>query len=742
MKTMMPRTLTGVLISAALASANGVAHAAEVPATWRQCGPVATGVVSMPDAAARRAAPLLLDAGRAEYLADERLELSGAVRLQRADQSLAAGHALYDAAAGRLVADGGVEYTEAGQWLAGERIELELNSDAGWIEAGRYALPGQHLRGSARRAEWDGADRTVMTDATYTSCDPGDPGWVLEAGRIDIDRVAGRGTARDVVLRVGDLPLFYSPVLWFPIDDRRVSGFLPPSLEQSDARGLEVATPYYWNLAPQHDATLTPRLSARRGLQLDLEYRYLYRLGDRPAPQRGQFDIEYLPDDRAYGDDRMALRLQHTGSPAPRWETNLDLAWVSDDDFLRDLGSELETIGTSHLRREARVAYDTDDWSLDALASFRQPLDGSRPYQTLPNVAFDYHPAAAGPLRFGLRGDWTRYDRAARSDGLRDVTGDRIDLAPWAAYRTEADWGYVESRLTLRHTGYRLDDLLAGSDATPQRTLPLLSVDAGLYLDRLEDGTRRQSLEPRVRYLYVPYRDQEALIRNIDDDAVTFDASLPALDFARLFHDNRFSGLDRVGDANQLSMALTSRWYDAQGEWARARVGQILYFRDRTVVLPGGTAGTDASSSLLADTTLRLGGGYEAGARLHWNPHTRDTELLTLDLAYHGPDRREASLGYRRDAGIEQADLRIAWPLGDRWRGYGRWRHSLRDGQRLEALAGFTYDSCCWSARLLARDYQVDAATGAHDLALLFQIELKGLSRFGHEMRQYVGDAL
>jgi LPS-assembly protein len=715
---------------------------------WVLCrAPLASPVVR-PSAAERLRAELLIDASKATYSGGVLAELEDGFVMSRLDQTLSAERGVYDRVQGTFHAVGDVYYREAGLALTGSELDLDLETSGGRLEQARYALVEQHARGRADRADWDGAGRAALDRATYTTCDPGDGSWLLSASRIDLDFDEGLGEAEHAVLRIKGVPILYTPWVQFPIDDRRRSGLLMPSFGNSSDNGLDLAVPWYWNIAPNRDATFTPRLLSKRGLQLGTEYRYLYRAAASPqATQQGVIDFEILPADDLFGDDRIGLGVVHQGRPWAGWQVGVDAGYVSDRDYLRDLGGDLVESNTNFVQRRGYLALARPDWTLLGQVNYLQPLVDVRPYQALPQLLYAYAPYGGGLLQVGLEGELVRYDRADAADGSAEVTGTRLDLEPWLGARAERAWGYLEPRLALRFTGYTLDDQDPAGDRQPTRTLPTFSLDGGLFFDRLAPGERfRQTLEPRLFYLHVPFEAQDDLVVNRRGESVVFDSGLPLFGWNSLFRDNRFSGADRVGDANQLTLALTSRVIDNRSgsEWARFDLGQIVYFRDRDVTLPGGQPATEATSPLVGRARAALGGGLNVGASLTWNPHSEQTELGTFSLSYH-PDRvRMFRFAYRNDGNaIEQTDFSTSWPLGAQWHAVGRWVYSLRDETSLETFAGFEYKSCCWAGRFLLREFVRDTLLpDEKEFAVMFQLELSGLGRLGDDVTGFLRGTL
>jgi LPS-assembly protein len=673
----------------------------------------------------REEAPLRLFADHAELTPEQRSVYTGDVILLRADQHLEADRVVYDGLAREVQASGDVRFRQRDFVVAGRRGHLDLETDQGEFEDAEFRLEDRHARGTARHAHFDGPLQSRLSGVAYTTCDPGRRDWELRATRVDLDRARGAGTARNATLRIGGVPILYSPWLSFPIDDRRKSGFLPPSFGTSSTTGADLRTPYYWNIAPHRDATITPRLMADRGVMMIGEFRYL-----NPT-SAGIVNAEFLPDDRETGDNRGAVSVRHRGALTPRLTTDIDVNHVSDARYFEDFGDSLSVASLTHQERRADLRYRAERWSLLGRVQGYQTIDPTipaqrRPYQRLPQLLFE---GALADQPFGLayrvQAEYVNFERNA------GVTGSRVDLMPSLSLPVaELGW-FVTPALALRHTRYELDDTDPGAPSDPSRTVPIFSLDTGVFLERdliFAGAPLLQTLEPRLFYLYVPFREQQ--------DLPVFDSGLRGFSFARMFTENRFTGADRVGDANQVTVALTSRFLErATGaERLSASVGQIYYFRDRLVTLPGTEPPSEGSSDLLGEIAARPLPSWRTSAGIQWNPHFDQAEVGSLDIQYL-PDRsRVLNLGYRyRRDDIEQTDLSFLWPLGPQWRLVGRWNYSLRESRTLETLAGVEYESCCWGLRIAVRDYLVNAE-GETDTGIYLQLVLKGLTSLGQDV--------
>ena len=673
---------------------------------------------------------MLADAARTE---GSRYVLTGNALLERAGERVMAQRLSYDKALGVAEAEGDVVYEIPGLHVEAERARVLTRERQAEIERLRYRLTNTGAHGVARRGEQTDPLHQRLEDATYTTCPGPRPAWRLEAREVTLDRERQVARARHVKLRAGSVPVLYLPWMSYSLDRSRKTGFLTPGIGHSDNNGIDVRTPFYWNIAPERDATLTPRYLGKRGLQLLGEYRYLGRR------YQGELNLEALPGDDLAGRDRYLIGYEHAGWFTNRLDGEVHYRHVSDKDYFRDLGDSLGLASQTHIDRNARLTWHGGYWTLSGYLQDFQTLDptlpaGTRPYRRLPQLVFSgLLPQRPLGLKTRLTTELVHFDQDGR------VTGTRLDLRPEVARTWGAAAWEVTPRFVLRHTRYWLQDQAPGDPDTPSRTTPIASIDARLFLERPRDLLglgQMQTLEPRLFWLYVPYRDQQAL--------PVFDTGLRDFNDLLLFADNRFSGADRQGDANQLTLALTSRILDPGSGRQRAAltVGQIHYFRDRTVTLPGQSPDRRSASNLIATLDVRLIAGLQAGAGIQWDPFESKTDRGSLRLRYRTDRHHFVNLAYRyRSDILEQLDLSGLWYLTPAWHLVGRWNHSLRHGVLLEGLAGIEYESCCWLARLVTRSY-VDSIDGNRNDAILLQLELKGLTRIGDPVERVLEQSI
>ena len=657
----------------------------------------------------------------------------------------------YDAEAGRAVAHGRVAIRERDVFLEGSRLEADFETGETVLEDATFNHPDSHGRGDAKRIEND-PRRTLITGGSFTTCDPGSNAWRLEAESLELDHESGTGTARNAHLSFFGFPLLYTPWITFPIDSNRKSGLLIPTFESSDTTGSSLTLPYYLNLAPNYDATLLPRLTSRRGEVLGGQFRFLTEGG------AGTIEAEAVPSDPITGDSRSLVSFRHRYRSTSGLQTRLQYARASDINYLRDLDTGTAVANTNFLRQFAEVAYE--------LPGLRFEL-GVENYQVLKNTPAHLDPYRISP-RVALESrlperNWNPnidfHGEAARFDHHTDMvaTGTRFDLRPSVYVPVRSSFGYLIPRATLHFTGYDFDEAAGDVPDSPSRTVPSFSVDGGLYFDHeVAVGERRftQTLEPRLFYLRVPYHDQDRL--------PLFDAGSFSFGYDHMFRENRFSGTDRIGDADRLTLALDSRLLDGGREILAARFGTMHHFRDRRVRLcttadpaPGvltrcGDGGSpealDPSRSIwIAALRAHPHDAFTVGGTVEQDGSESRYRAVSLDFRYHPSPERIVNIGYRRfpqetvssgevqewvrDA-TESVTLSAHHDLGPNVRVLGSASYALEEDTTTELYTGLEFDTCCWSARVVGQRYLAAGSTD-HESSFVFQLELKGLTGIG-----------
>ncbi|WP_019409853.1 LPS-assembly protein LptD [Pseudomonas psychrophila] len=777
------------------------------PAQLAETGPYCSGSYVEPtrpgmhDTTSKSDAPTFVGAKASRYQQDEQVAtLAGDVVMRQGSMQVEADEASLYQAESRGELNGNVRLRDNGALIVGDHADVQLDTGAAKVDNAEYVLHKSRIRGSAlyaKRAE-DAIIR--LKDGTYTTCEPNSNAWQLKGNNITLNPATGFGTATNVTLRVKDIPILYTPYIYFPIDDRRQSGFLPPSFSSSSDTGFTLVTPYYFNLAPNYDATLYPRYMTKRGLLMEGEFRYLTESSE------GQFGAAYLNDDNDdrkrqtdYEKTRYMLNWQHKGGLDSRVLTEVDYTKISDPYYFQDLQSDQVGVESrDYLNQQAAVSYRGDDYTakLNVQAYQLATVTQITPYNQLPQLTVNgmlpYHPEG---LNFSYNTELVRFERSLENGnytnedgsidprldnnvkGIARANGTRLNLAPTMNLPMNWSYGFLTPSLKYMYTQYDLDldgtgkqTLLAGEEYknSQSRSVPIASVDSGLYFDRNTNwfGTNyRQTLEPRAFYLYVPERNQ--------DNIPIFDTSESTFSYSSLWRDNRFTGTDRVGDENKLSLGLTSRWIEENGfERQRVSVGQAYYFKDRKVQLPGIDADRDDATSSVSPYALeyayRFNRDWRATADYNWDPETRSPRSGSAMMHYQPEDNpnKVVNLGYRyrndqvrydQYTGkwtvgggdylspgqpgyikdyykIQQHDFSVIWPIVPQWSAISRWQYDYNRNRTLEAFGGFEYDNCCWKLRLISRywvsnDEYTQAAPENEkgDHGLFLQIVLKGL---------------
>jgi LPS-assembly protein len=642
------------------------------------------------------------------------------------DKTLGAQEAIYDEEGNTLELKGEIYFANPQFSVFGPSAQLDLGEETGFFPRADYRITELHGRGRAENIAILDPQNIVLENAVYTTCPPEKEDWRLKGKRVVLDREKGQGTAENATLRFKNVPLLYAPYLTFPIDDRRKSGFLYPDIGFSSNRGYEIGVPYYWNIAPDRDATLTVRPMSERGVQLGTEFRYLNRKNS------GEFWLEYLPSDRQTDEDRWLTSFDHRGNPFKNVGTRLYLNAASDDQYFSDFSTNIETSSTTHLERRGDITYTTSNWNTLFRVQGYQTVDPTiaaidRPYQRLPQIRADgKYFDGPGNMDYLLNSEAVHF---YRDEG---VTTRRLDIEPGIRLPVRGTSYFFEPELSYRFTGYDLEDVTPGVDDQITRGLPTFSLDSGLFFDRYTSGSYRQTLEPRLFYLYTPYEDQS--------DIPLFDASEPTFSFGQLFRRNRFVGADRVGDANQVSAALTSRYVRRSdgSELLRGSIGQIVYFQDRKVTLDNSDPETLNRSDLAAELQANPTNAWRGAASLLWNYDESEVRKGSADLRYHRDPKHVVNLGYRFDRdNFNQTDVSFAWRLNPKWQALGRWAYNLDDNEDVGMMAGLEYENCCWKTRFVARrfittGYEIGDAE-KYNNAFYIQLVLKGLGAVGNE---------
>ncbi len=666
----------------------------------------------------------VFSADSGEIFQNEIYELYGNIIVERDNKRFMSDNITYFSTTEQAVAIGKMHYETEGLVVHGENAQLQLDNDTGTISNAHFSLPARHGRGSAKSLFLEGTSQTRLRKANYTTCDPHDEAWKIKATDITLNYDTNVGTARNAVLSFMKIPFFYTPYITFPLNDDRKSGFLTPSFGTSSKSGKEIALPYYFNIAPNYDATLTPNYYSKRGLMVTGQFRYLTNINS------GELNIDYLYKDKVFDDkDRGAVTFTHKGNPAKRVSTLIDYNYVSDADYLNDFGRNISKASQTHLPQRGSVKYQGDKWTSAVQLQDFQTVDksipdSSRPYQLLPKFTFETsRPEMQNKVNFDFKSELVNFQRQGR------VNGKRFDIRPKISLPISNAAAYFKPAVKYEYTRYSLSDQAATLDDDPDRSVPFYSIDSGIFLEKEYSFAGKQflnTIEPRLYYLYVPFRDQS--------DIPVFDSGSPDFNYNQLFRDNRFTSVDRVGDTNQITAAITTRLLNDNGvESLKMKVGQIFYFSDREVSLNSNTIEDESSSDIVSEATVNITDKFSSTADMRWDTQENQVDKGNFRLRYHPGYRRIVNLSYRyRNQSLQQTDMSLLWPISLNWHVIGRWVRSFLDSKNIETLAGFEYQNCCWKFNFLTRRYI--RSDESYDTTYFLQLEFKGLTRIGQEV--------
>ena len=701
-------------------------------------------------------ATIFMEADRIEGHAEKETEAEGNVRMRRLGQSVSADWMRYEAAGGDIDAKGRVRIEQGGDVVEGDRLRFNLGTERGFMEKPAFKLtpvprdyvapgggiPSPHPprapaktpaaaplqgRGSAERLEFQGPGLFQVEKATYTTCGPGNDDWFIRANELDIDRNRDLGIARGASVVFLGTPILYTPYISFPLQNQRKSGILTPHYGSSTSSGAEFTVPYYFNLAPNYDATVYPRIMSKRGMQLGAEFRYLDPRFSSDAR------VEWLPEDRQIGESRYAYFFKHGHTFSNDWVAALNINRVSDDRYFADLSTLVAVTSRTTLANEVALSRagtwgDQGSYAFSAMAQRWQTLQTdvlapiTPPYNRMPHVTFTAFRQDVLGSDVDLLASYVDFDHPSL------VNGKRALAYPSVAFPLQTSYAYVTPKAGAHVTRYLLDPNAQG--LTEQtRALPIFTTDAGLVFERETAFTGMpfiQTLEPKLFYVYIPYRDQSRL--------PNFESGAQDISFATMFTENQFSGHDRINDANQVTVGVTSRLIhpDSGAEQVRLALAQRYYFSGQRVTLPGVAPRPDnaASSDLLAALSGRVLPNWTAEAGWQYDTDRSQTQKFNVATRYQPAPGKVMNLAYRSTVDlIKQTDVSVQWPVTANWNVVGRWNYSIKDSRTLESLAGVEYDGGCWVFRAVGHRFVT--ALNSVNTSLFFQLELNGVSRIG-----------
>lgn len=671
--------------------------------------------------------PAFISAQHMEGQKGNRLEASGNTELRKEGQAIFADHLVYQQDSRQVVADGGVRIEQNGDVMSGMHLEYNLDSSVGEIKPAEYHLATNNARGKAESLQMQGKGNYVFRDVTYTTCPAGNDDWMLEMGELDIDRTTRVGVAHSAVVDFKGVPILYSPWMDFALNGQRKTGLLAPVYANTTTGGLELTLPFYWNMAPNYDATIAPRIMAKRGLMFNDEFRYLGQ------NYYGELQLDALPQDQLAQRSRMHESYMQTQKLGGGFSDSVNLNRVSDDAYYRDLSTTVAGTSQVNLLREGVLNYNGDWWNaatrVQNFQTLQDPLAPvAIPYKRTPQVTvMAQHDL--GDATGSFSGEFVNFSHPS------SINGQRLVLYPTVSYPLLYDTAYyLTPKVGVHNTSYSFGMNNAAAVPNAQRTVPIFSVDSGMTFERessFQGLGYVQTLEPRAYYVYIPYRNQDLL--------PNFDSADAPLSFTQIFTENRFLGSDRVGDANQVTLAGTTRLIDSRNGIERLRVmlGQRFSFDTPKVNLVPPAAATNVTpppskSDILVGVSGHMTDTTSLDSLWQYNPSLSHTVALNALARYNPESGKVLNLGYRysRDT-MRQVDISEQWPLYGRWRSVARWNYSLPEKRMLEGLLGLEYNQTCWVARMVLQRFTT--ATQQVSTGFFLQLDLTGLAGIGSD---------
>ena len=643
-------------------------------------------------------------------------QFNGNVVIQQKDKRIETDHAKYEKSTEQIDAKGNILFIAPNIQVKSETAHFNLKSDQALLHKTEYQSVTSRARGSATSIKISSPNIAELDNATYTTCDPGNTDWLLSANTIRLDNNTHQGHASHVVVRFKDVPFFYFPYLRFPIGEERLSGFLFPYIGNSDEHGNEIKIPYYWNIHPQLDATITPWYMSKRGTLLHTEFRYL------TEQSHGTLETEYLNHDEVFNDKRERLHWEHQSQSGLGWQTNAEYNYVADKNHLIDFSDDLNSSSITYLIRTGNVSYNASNWLLNLKAEDHQILSGTNPYKRLPQITLNSRYAIKdNVLNYALQSEIVRFDHADNK-----VIGDRLHLKPSISFPLRKAAGFIEPTLSVQYTEYNLQQ--TSNETNLSRTVPTFSLNSGLFFERDSQFFNTdfiQTLEPQLYYVYVPYKNQSAF--------PVFDTSSYAFNVNQSFADYRFNSIDRIGDDNRLTAALATRFIDQKNgqESFMARVGQIYYFSDRKVQLPSVAVETGTHSHVIAElkTQLHAYGNWSLSSLAEWDPESNQNVISSNQFNYtYNKFNFDVAHRYQLNA-LETREVKMNWTITPSWQLLVNHLYDIRDDHIVENLLGIHYESCCWGLQLSTKERYINS--NETDRGIYLTLNLKGLGGFG-----------
>ncbi|HWS39992.1 MAG TPA: LPS assembly protein LptD [Arenimonas sp.] len=644
----------------------------------------------------------------------------GNVEMERGEEWLNTEKLIYNHQSGKYKTDGMVKFQNSTLRMTAESAQGNAKTETIELSDLEYQFHDNNANGSAEKVAVQGRD-SVLTQANFSTCPANNKHWQFVADEISINDAEKKGVAKNAVLKIGGVPIFWLPYIKFPTDSARSSGFLSPTIGQDEVNGIDIALPYYLNIAPNFDATLIPRYLSNRGFFIGTEFRYLF------DKNYGEISATYLRDDEIRDIERYLLSSKHFSAISSNWHFSSDLNYASDVNYFTDFGSSLAKASTALLESEIGLFGRGKYWNVELSTSSWQIVNPtqtpeSEPYFRIPRLALNGSKPIVPWFEVGLNAEAVIF----RHELLED--GNRLDITPYIKFPITGSFWYATPSLSWRQTEYWLNNLDETTNSHLSRGLSIFSVDAGANFERSVDFAGQsfiQTLEPRIFYLYVPYRNQ--------DDFPVFDTEALTFMWSSLFRENRYGGADRQADANQITAAITSRFLNEKTgkELMNFSLGRINFINASRVYLPAEVPQPSGGSDWVAEVNFRLSEQWQIGLTQQWSPSTKYNQLTSIQGFWSMPNGLQFNANYRYlSENTEQIDLAFVLPINKSWRAMGRWDYSLLDNQNLETMLGFEWRSCCLAFRVFGRKF-IRSFTSQDNLGIYLELELNGIGQIG-----------
>jgi LPS-assembly protein len=759
--------LLGVIPAASWAAEPSLCPSQTLPSVAQSPAPPANKSVKEPKPA--DGGKIEVNSDRIGYSANGDAILSGHVNVQQGDRVIRGDEIQYSTKDNTIKTDSSLEYDDPVVKLTGNGGNYSPNLGADF-RAATFELQQRPARGTADAMKLSPQGVLDLKGVRFTTCPKAEESWEIKAKSVTLDTGARVGEARAATVEFEGVPILYLPWVSFPLSSERKSGFLYPTIGNNSRSGASISVPYYWNIAPNADLTFEPIEYSRRNIDLGGEARYMNSF------DKGSINWNFLPYDSVFNAGRSRLKITNAMELPENFRFSVDAENVSDTHYFEDFAQGPEGTSTAFLNQQAKVTYRDEHWRIDGEIQHYRVTDytldeADRPYSRVPRLGVngDFGLGSAEQFRYGFESEIVNFHRSISpleldTDSVSPtfnqiipvclrvpnpcVNGWRFDVMPEASLDFSEPGYFIRPGVAWRATQYELSNTQPGQPTSLSRTVPIASFDTGMVFER-DMGSHNQrsvTLEPRMMYLYVPYRNQDAL--------PMFDTGLPDLDPVELFRNNRYVGADRVGDANQVSVGLTSRLLDAKDgrQLLTATIGQIYYITNPRVLLPEqfvdgkltqiDTLRTDNRSDFVAQIAVTAFDNWSGDFGIQWNPETSQTERGDVNIQYKTGGQSVVNVGYRyQRAVLSQGEISGSWPVSDAWNVFVRAIYSVQDHKSLERFAGFEYRACCWKVRLGGRSF-VSNRTGATDTGVYLQLELTGLASVGSESDSFLTTAI